>query len=157
MLYFLVALFPCTTVIAIYYYQYYYYCTTTTTVAATVSTSTTTTTTTTSATIAASDINVDVVVDDDDDDDDDRYMTPNLSMRMSNLVACVLRPQLRDMDNRGAAWNTLYSSLEAKFNSIEGLRVPARDAEEEYVASSIQFHVHGVSFSFTNIHNTGTV
>jgi hypothetical protein len=48
------------------------------------------------------------------------------------------------MDTRGEAWNALYASLEKKFNLIEGLSVPVREEKEEYVASSIQFHVHGI-------------
>jgi dTDP-4-amino-4,6-dideoxygalactose transaminase len=76
----------------------------------------------------------------------DKYkaVTPNLSMRMSNLVACVLRPQLREMDARAVIWNTLYVSLTQKFNSIEGITVPSREPEEQFVASSIQFHVTGL-------------
>mgnify|MGYP003385802608 CR=1 FL=1 len=76
-----------------------------------------------------------------------KFITPNLSMRMSNLVACVLRPQLRDMDSRGVIWNTLYASLAKKFNTIEGLHVPSRKLEEEFVASSIQFQVSGLEAS----------
>ena len=71
--------------------------------------------------------------------------TPNFSMRMSNLVACILRPQLREMQQRGERWNRIYSALEERLNRIEGISVPAREADEEFVASSIQFHVSGLS------------
>ncbi len=70
---------------------------------------------------------------------------PNLSMRMSNLVACVLRPQLRQMDQRGGQWNKIYAWLEQRLNAIEGVSVPPREASEAYVASSIQFHVDGLN------------
>jgi dTDP-4-amino-4,6-dideoxygalactose transaminase len=73
-----------------------------------------------------------------------KHVTPNLSMRMSNLVACVLRPQLRQMNERGKAWNNLYANLEQRINAIEGLSVPPRDIEEEFVASSIQFQIDGL-------------
>ena len=69
---------------------------------------------------------------------------PNFSMRMSNLVACILRPQLEQMKQRGEQWNQIYSALESRLNKIEGISVPARESRERFVASSIQFHVHGL-------------
>jgi dTDP-4-amino-4,6-dideoxygalactose transaminase len=69
---------------------------------------------------------------------------PNFSMRMSNLVACILRPQLEQMEQRGARWNKLYSALESRLNRLEGICVPARETKEQFVASSIQFHVDGL-------------
>ena len=70
--------------------------------------------------------------------------TPNFSMRMSNLVACVLRPQLQEMDERGRQWNRIYRWLETGLNAIEGIEVPNREPKEQFIASSIQFHVHGL-------------
>ena len=69
---------------------------------------------------------------------------PNLSMRMSNLAACILRPQLKEMAVRGARWNALYAELEKRLNGVGKVRVPPRRPEEEFVASSIQFHVTGL-------------
>ncbi|MGI9315903.1 MAG: DegT/DnrJ/EryC1/StrS family aminotransferase [bacterium] len=69
---------------------------------------------------------------------------PNFSMRMSNLVACILRPQLEQMTERGKMWNHLYSALETRLNKIEGISVPPREPKEQFVASSIQFHVSGL-------------
>ena len=71
--------------------------------------------------------------------------TPNFSMRMSNLVACILRPQLREMTQRGQRWNRIYAALEARLNAIVGVSVPVREPDEEFVASSIQFHVEGLT------------
>ena len=70
---------------------------------------------------------------------------PNLSMRMSNLVACILRPQLRQMAERGKQWNRIYKMLEQRLNKIQHIEVPVRCGEEVYVASSIQFHIHNLS------------
>lgn len=70
---------------------------------------------------------------------------PNMSMRMSNLVACILRVQLKQMQERGETWNRLYSFLEDRLNGIQGIEVPAREPDESFVASSIQFHVSGLS------------
>ncbi len=69
---------------------------------------------------------------------------PNFSMRMSNLVACVLRPQLREMTARGEKWNRIYRWLEQNLNRIDGIEVPPRQQQEAFVASSIQFHVNGL-------------
>ena len=64
---------------------------------------------------------------------------------MSNLVACILRPQLREMRERGERWNSIYAALEERLNRIQGITVPEREPNEEFVASSIQFHVSGLS------------
>lgn len=69
---------------------------------------------------------------------------PNFSLRMSNLAACILRPQLREIAERGERWNALYDALEKRLNRIENISVPPRHPEEEFVASSIQFHVTGL-------------
>lgn len=66
---------------------------------------------------------------------------PNYSMRMSNLPACLLRHQLPEMPQRGRQWNERYRWLEARLNEIPQVDVPARDPREEFVASSIQFHL----------------
>ena len=69
---------------------------------------------------------------------------PNFSMRMSNLAACVLRPQLRGMTARGEKWNQIYRWLEQGLNRIDGIEVPHRQPHEAFVASSIQFHANGL-------------
>jgi dTDP-4-amino-4,6-dideoxygalactose transaminase len=60
-------------------------------------------------------------------------------------VACILRPQLREMTQRGEQWNQIYRWLEHRLNAIEGVEVPARSEDEAFVASSIQFHVSGLT------------
>ncbi len=74
-----------------------------------------------------------------------RLHIPNFSMRMSNLVASILRPQLKQITQRGERWNSLYTGLENRLNDIEHVSVPARLPQEQFVASSIQFHVAGLS------------
>jgi len=68
-----------------------------------------------------------------------RYETPNLSGRMDNLRAAVLRPQLADLDRQCERWNHLYAVIEDGLRGLHGVRVPRRPAEESYVGSSIQF------------------
>lgn len=68
-----------------------------------------------------------------------RCETPNLSGRMDNLRAAILRPQLADLDRQCQRWNQLYQVLEDGLRTLPGVRVPHRPKEETYVGSSIQF------------------
>jgi dTDP-4-amino-4,6-dideoxygalactose transaminase len=67
-------------------------------------------------------------------------VTPNCSLRMSNLAAAVARPQLDDaLRERGARWNQRYHWLVQALAGVPHLTVPARDPRERFIASSIQF------------------
>ena len=68
-----------------------------------------------------------------------KYETPNISGRMDNLRAAILRPQLKDLDTQVARWNERYHVLEDGLRGTPGLRVIARPEEETIVGSSIQF------------------
>lgn len=68
-----------------------------------------------------------------------RYETPNISGRMDNLRAAILRPQIADLPRQCARWNARYQRLEEGIKGTPGLRVIARPAQETIVGSSIQF------------------
>ncbi|SLN33832.1 L-glutamine:2-deoxy-scyllo-inosose aminotransferase [Falsiruegeria litorea R37] len=68
-----------------------------------------------------------------------KYHTPNVSGRMDNLRASILRPQLKDLDRQVTRWNERYQALEAGLRDVPGLTVIDRPAAESYVGSSIQF------------------
>ncbi|MDI3335041.1 DegT/DnrJ/EryC1/StrS family aminotransferase [Defluviimonas aestuarii] len=68
-----------------------------------------------------------------------KFVTPNVSGRMDNLRAAILRPQLADLPAQCARWNALYKVLEAGLADTPGLKLIPRPAEEAYVASSFQF------------------
>lgn len=72
-----------------------------------------------------------------------KYLTPNVSGRMDNLRAAILRPQLADLPRQCARWNALYRVLEAGLAATPGLRLIARPEAEAYVASSFQFLLPG--------------
>lgn len=74
-----------------------------------------------------------------------RYNTPNFSMRMSSLVASLIRPQLKMLDHRVADWRGAHKRLAALFNEIAHMTVPARPAKEDFVPSSIQFSLEGLT------------
>ncbi|MGR3615432.1 MAG: DegT/DnrJ/EryC1/StrS family aminotransferase [Paracoccaceae bacterium] len=68
-----------------------------------------------------------------------KYVTPNISGRMDNLRAAILRPQLADLDRQIARWNERYRVIEDGLRGTPGLTVVERPAQETYVGSSIQF------------------
>ena len=68
-----------------------------------------------------------------------RYVTPNFSMRMSNLAAALLRPQIALLPERGTRWRRIYDDLAQAFAQVPQLSLPVRDAREDFVPSSIQF------------------
>ena len=68
-----------------------------------------------------------------------KYETPNISGRMDNLRAAILRPQLADLDTQVERWNARYRCVEDGLRDTPGLRVISRPDAETYVGSSIQF------------------
>ncbi|MCG6904263.1 MAG: DegT/DnrJ/EryC1/StrS family aminotransferase [Rhodobacter sp.] len=72
-----------------------------------------------------------------------RYQTPNMSGRMDNLRAAILRPQLRALPDQCARWNDRYRVIEDGLRDTPGLRTIPRPANESYVGSSFQFLLPG--------------
>jgi len=70
-----------------------------------------------------------------------KHAIPNFSMRMSNVAAAVLRPQLTLLAERAAKWNERHDLLAAELAKLDGITLPRRGGKEAYVASSIQFSV----------------
>lgn len=68
-----------------------------------------------------------------------KYDTPNVSGRMDNLRAALLRPQLAALDANCARWNDRYRAVEAGLAGTPGLTLIARPEPEDYVMSSFQF------------------
>jgi len=75
--------------------------------------------------------------------EDVKYVTPNISGRMDNLRAAILRPQLAGLDARCAAWNERYRVVEKGLGDTPGLTLISRPEAEEFVASSFQFLLAG--------------
>lgn len=70
-----------------------------------------------------------------------KYVTPNFSMRMSGLVAAILRPQLASIDERVARWREIHRYLAPRIESIDHIRIPPRPDKEGFVPSSLQFDI----------------
>jgi dTDP-4-amino-4,6-dideoxygalactose transaminase len=74
---------------------------------------------------------------------DIRYDTPNISGRMDNLRAAILRPQLRRLADQVMRWNARYETLEGGLRNTPGLSIIHRAPQESIVGSSIQFLLKG--------------
>lgn len=72
-----------------------------------------------------------------------RLKTPNMSGRMDNLRAAILRPQLDHLPKQVKAWNARYKTVESGLRNIPGLTAIDRPEEEHFVGSSIQFQLAG--------------
>lgn len=70
-----------------------------------------------------------------------RMVTPNVSGRMDNLRAAILRPQLRLLADRVSRWKARYETLEAGLDATPGLVLVRRPGAESYVGSSFQFRL----------------
>ncbi|MDM8543955.1 DegT/DnrJ/EryC1/StrS family aminotransferase [Desulfococcaceae bacterium HSG9] len=68
---------------------------------------------------------------------------PNFSLRMTNLAAAMIRPQLADLDTQCRRWNRRYNLLETELTGADHIRIPKRLAKEGFVGSSLQFTLTG--------------
>lgn len=74
-----------------------------------------------------------------------RLDTPNMSARMDNLRAALLRPQLRAIETALEGWNARHDRVAGHLSGHNAIRLPRRPPEESYVGSSIQFLVPGLA------------
>ncbi|KIT17425.1 DegT/DnrJ/EryC1/StrS family aminotransferase [Jannaschia aquimarina] len=63
---------------------------------------------------------------------------PNVSGRMDELRAAILRPQIADLPLQAKRWNDRYRILEEAFRATPGLKMIERPQQEAFVGSSIQ-------------------
>lgn len=68
----------------------------------------------------------------------------NHSMRMSALVAAILRPQLPLLPARNARWREVHDRIAARLTH-QLIRLPQRPPEEDYTPTSLQFFMEGLS------------
>jgi dTDP-4-amino-4,6-dideoxygalactose transaminase len=68
-----------------------------------------------------------------------RDTTPNVSGRMDNLRAAILRPQLASLPDRVARWAVLHDAMEAALRDVPAIRLIERDPALVRVGSSFQF------------------
>jgi dTDP-4-amino-4,6-dideoxygalactose transaminase len=75
---------------------------------------------------------------------DIRLDTPNMSARMDNVRAAVLRAQLPLLEDRIDRWNQRHDRIARHLSGHNAIRLPHRPAAEGYVGSSIQFTIPGI-------------
>jgi dTDP-4-amino-4,6-dideoxygalactose transaminase len=68
---------------------------------------------------------------------------PNVSSRMDNLRAAILRPQVAMLDDRRARWRALYQGMERGLAGVPGVQLIPRPQHEDYMGSSFQFLLPG--------------
>lgn len=72
-----------------------------------------------------------------------RLSVPNVSSRMDNLRAAVLRPQIALLPARVRDWRARHDRITAGLADVPGLRLIARPPAEDFVGSSFQFLLPG--------------
>jgi dTDP-4-amino-4,6-dideoxygalactose transaminase len=70
-----------------------------------------------------------------------RDVTPNISGRMDNLRAAILRPQIRELPKQVARWAALHDAMEEGLGNLADLRLIDRDPRLVRVGSSFQFRL----------------
>jgi len=70
-----------------------------------------------------------------------RDITPNYSLRMTNLQAAIVRAQLETLDERCQRWNQRHDLIVAQLRQETRLYLPQRESQEGYVGSSVQFSI----------------
>ncbi|MEP5760990.1 MAG: DegT/DnrJ/EryC1/StrS family aminotransferase [Litoreibacter sp.] len=68
-----------------------------------------------------------------------KWDTPNVSGRMDDLRAAILRPQLARLDEQIDAWNDRYYAMEDGLRNSPGLKLIERHSAGRFVGSSFQF------------------
>ena len=74
----------------------------------------------------------------------------NMSGRMDDLRAAILRPQLAALPVNVERWNARYRAVAEALDGAPGLRLPQRPAAERFVGSSIQFLCEGLDAAQAN-------
>jgi len=70
-----------------------------------------------------------------------KLSVPNFSLRMNNLTAAILRPQVALIDERIASYKQKHARLVAMLSSNDALHIPQAVAGAEHVGDSLQFNL----------------
>ena len=72
-----------------------------------------------------------------------KWSVPNVSSRMDNLRAAILRAQLPLLADRVARWRARHDVLQAALADVPGVATIRRHPDEVFVGSSFQFRLPG--------------
>lgn len=70
---------------------------------------------------------------------------PNLSLRMSELTAAVMRPMIRNLEERVQAYNKHYVLLHSLLSSHTNIVIPPQHPQVSFVGDHLVFRLRGVS------------
>jgi len=74
-----------------------------------------------------------------------KFSVPNFSLRMNNLTAAILRPQVELIDERIAAYKEKYQHLISILSDIPHIHIPEPVDSAENVGDSLQFNLPGLN------------
>ena len=74
-----------------------------------------------------------------------KFDVPNFSLRMNNLTAAILRPQIALIDERIASYKEKYERIISLLSDIEQIHIPEPVKNAENVGDSLQFNLINVS------------
>ena len=80
-----------------------------------------------------------------------KFEVPNFSLRMNNLTAAILRPQIDLIDERIASYKEKHDRLIELLTGIEHIFIPEAVDNAEHVGDSLQFNL--VDFSNDNVND----
>jgi dTDP-4-amino-4,6-dideoxygalactose transaminase len=69
-----------------------------------------------------------------------KFEVPNFSLRMNNLTAAILRPQVEVIDERIASFKENHDRLTEILSDVECIHIPEAVDNAEHVGDSIQFN-----------------
>jgi len=70
-----------------------------------------------------------------------KFETPNYSLRMSDLTATCIRPQIDDLEERVAKYNVRYARIVEQLSDSPHIDVPPLDPRVRPVCDSLQFNL----------------
>jgi dTDP-4-amino-4,6-dideoxygalactose transaminase len=74
-----------------------------------------------------------------------KFGTPNYSLRMSDLAAACVRPQIRSLDARIAQYNSRYAMICDALKGCASIDIPAINPRVTPVSDSLQFNLQNMS------------
>jgi dTDP-4-amino-4,6-dideoxygalactose transaminase len=78
-----------------------------------------------------------------------KFEVPNFSLRMNNLTASILRPQIDLIDERIDSYKEKHARLVEILKDVECIHIPDAIDESEHVGDSLQFNLVGFNDDHT--------
>ena len=75
--------------------------------------------------------------------EDIKFDVPNFSLRMNNLTAAILRPQIELIDERIESYKAKHDRLLEMLSAVDCIHIPQAVQQAEHVGDSLQFNLQG--------------